>query len=72
MGYGGAAVTDGAVELDMTAELPADASGPWPVGTADVSAGLDAASLDVGADEGPAEATQAQTALAEAWTARPV
>ena len=70
MGYGAAEVGGGA-GLAMTAELPADTSGPGPVGTAEVLAGLEAASVVVG-DEDPADDTHAQTALAEAWTARPV
>lgn len=46
-------------------------TGPGAVGTDVAAAGVVAGADEVWGDE-PAEETQSQTALAEAWTARPV
>lgn len=55
--------------MEASIEL-STATGPGAVGTAEVSAGLEDASAEVG-DE-PAEETHSHTALAEARAARPV
>ena len=65
----GAALPVAAVELAATGELALVTIGPGAVLTTGAELGA-AAALVAFAD--PAVATQAQTALADAWTARPV